>query len=652
MDVLVPNLVCIAGPPCIGKTTVAQSLRKHMSYGYINFGQFCHHRGLTTCEQKAKGLMSFLDRVACRNFILDGFPETQKQAKIVFETFGAPLKLFYVEAEKDEVHNRIYAHSQSAGQSSVDSMKAHFDEFLHQKDKLYSWLQSRPFFQSVNGRLNQEEMFITCRDAISPVVHFCNKSENKELFNHYIRKLEKKGFVYINLQKVIEAEISRGLPFSEELKQNQSTENIFALLRKIFYSEPLQNTKYIISNFPNDLQFLRRFPKEVCNFALMLHLTKNEGGLPEQQQENYSEEWLDIIGNYHASNQLVGIGINDPGIVDFHSEKRNRYGIIVGPTGTGKSAISKALDKADVLKVVYFKRFNEECIKRLTKDDVAPDEVPLPQVFGELNKDLSIAPADQLTLIDGFNLNDGNLDSLIQICGEPLFVLQLDADKDLVTQRYQAKTGTTELSEEDQETINKYVNSFSEITNKVNEMSKENSNLSIFDIDVSLPLTSTLDAVKSIFRKRLFLTRITSSSGDQEKLKHTVAWLCARYGYLFVDMESVLKEAKQNSSYDSMDPAAILKALQYRVNSSKKLERNVMLFNYLQADQVPEAESHFYPKSKDEVYFLEQNIGSIRACFNFCETPEKLDVDQILIPKVDKPVVIYIKLGSTEERRR
>lgn len=108
MDVLIPNLVCIAGAPCVGKTTLAHKLRRHMNYGYIDFKEFCKDRGFNTCEKKAKGLMTFLDRIPFRNFVIDGFPETQKQAKIVFETFGAPLKLFYIEAEKDEVFNRIY----------------------------------------------------------------------------------------------------------------------------------------------------------------------------------------------------------------------------------------------------------------------------------------------------------------------------------------------------------------------------------------------------------------------------------------------------------------------------------------------------------------------------------------------------------------
>jgi adenylate kinase family enzyme len=487
------------------------------------------------------------------------------------------------------------------------------------------------------------------------VIHFCNKSENKELFNHYIRKLEKKGFVYLNLEKIIEAEISRGLPFSQKLKNDRSTENIFALIRRIIYAEPLQNQKFVISNFPNSLDFLERFPKEVCPFGLMLHIQKNEGGDPESQLENFAEDWLKVIGNYHSLNRLVGIGLNDPGIVDFHSEKRNKYGLIIGPTGTGKTAIAKALEKAGVLHVVKYKKFYEECIKRFTKDDQAPDEVPLPQVFSELNKDLQAAPVDQYTLLDGFNIQDNNhLESLIKACGDPLFVLRLDADKDLVTKRYTAKTGATDLSEEDQENINKYVAAFTDLSHKVNELAKENSNLVIYDIDVGIPLSKTLDAVKSIFRRRIFLTRITSSRFSQQEVKHVMAWLCAKFDYLFVDMDSVHEEARASTSYSHHDPQAVLNIVKFRINAAKRLQRNVMLFNYLQADKSSADHDHFYPQSKDEIFFLEEHIGKIRACFNFTDAPEHLDFPRTLVPKQDKPVVDAFDEESSQKafRRR
>jgi adenylate kinase family enzyme len=137
-----------------------------MNYAYINFPDFCNARHLRTCEEKAKGLMTFLDRVACRNFILDGFPETQKQAKIVFETFGAPLKLFYIDLEKDEVHNRIYAHTHGNHHSAVDNLKSEFESFLNHKDALYAWLRDKKYFQSVNGLLSKDGMFNFCRDTL------------------------------------------------------------------------------------------------------------------------------------------------------------------------------------------------------------------------------------------------------------------------------------------------------------------------------------------------------------------------------------------------------------------------------------------------------------------------------------------------------
>lgn len=667
IDVLTPTFVCIAGPPCVGKSTLSHKLQKHMNYGYIDFKEFCEFRGLDTCEKKAKVFMEFLDRVPFRNFVIDGFPETQKQAKIVFDTFGSPLKLFYLEAEKDEVYNRIHAHTKDhKGGNIKDKLKQEFDEFVLVKDDLYNMVKDKKYFQSINASTqNADRVFLQCRDILSPVVHFVNRNENKDLFNHYIRKLEKKGFMYINLEKVIEAEKARGTPLAQKLNHVRSIENIFELLRKILYSEPLQNKKFIISNYPNNLEFLNRFPKEVCKFQLMLHFTQNEGGDPDSQDKNFSEEVKEIVGSYHSGGKLVPIGVNDPGIVDFHSEKRNRYGIIIGAPSTGKTVIAKALGKAEIVKLVTFDKFKEECIKRLTKDDNAPEDVPLPTMFAELNKDLQAAPEDQFTLIDGFSWNDANLDALVKACGEPLFVLRLEASRDLLVKRFMTKSGITELSEEDNENINKSVTAFNDTSNRINEWAKENSNLTIYDVDITLPQANTIEAVKSIFRKRIFLTRVHSNHLDYEKLKHHMAWLCAKYDYLFIDMSRISDIVKKKNPYGARDPQALLDVVKQTINSSKRMCRNVMIFDYLRADLAGDKHTHHhsnhkerqahaqhhdadhhdnhdrpaYPNSKDEIFLLEQYLGKIRCCFNFVDSPEHLEVEQVLVPKPEKPVV-------------
>ena len=668
IDVLTPTLVCIAGPPCVGKTVLSHHLQKHMNYAYLDFSEFCRARSLDTDERKAKVLMDFLDRIPFRNFVLDGFPENQRQSKIVFETFGNPLKLFYLEAEKDEIYNRIHFHTRDHSDTrKKDQLKAEFDSFVRVKEDLQNFVKDKSYFKSIDASNSADRVFSLVRDELSPVIHFVNRNENKELFNHYVRKLEKKGFLYINLDKIIEAEKTRGTPLAHKLASGNSTESIFELMRKVLYAEPTQNKKFLISNFPNSLDFLKRFPKEVCKFNLMLHFTANEGGDPEQQEKNFSEEYINVAGNYHSLGRLVPIGINDPSIVDFHSEKKNRYGIILGGPTTGKTVIAKALGKGGVVKLVLFDKFKEECIKRLTKDDVAPEDVSMPALLNELNKDLQAAPTDQLTLLDGFTWIDTTLDQLTKICGDPLFVLRMEANRDLLLKRFQTKSGVTELSEEDNENINKSLAAYNDISNRVSELAKSNSNLNIYDIDVSLPQANTIEAVKSIFRKRIFLTRCHSDNLNYQALRNTMGWLCAKYDYLFIDMEMIFNEIRKKNSHSHavQDPNAILELIKNKVLSSKKFSRNVMIFDYLKADisgkhggKGHRKEEHHgqdhsnhhdnhtasqsYPNSKDEIFLLEQSLGKVRACFNYTDKEEVLEVQEVLIPKPEKPVVVFI----------
>ena len=586
-------------------------------------------------------LMAFLDRLPSRNFVLDGFPQTKKQAKIMFESFGSPLRLFYLEAEKDEVHNRIHSYAASSSQVSATRLKSEFDEFLTHRTDLQGFLAGKPFVTSVSSQQSPEAVFRKCRDELSPVVHFCNKHENKELCGHFIRKLEKRGFMYISLEKTIDAEISRGLELGQRLKESRSTENIFELLRRILYGEPRQNKKYVIANYPNDLGFLQRFPEEVCEFGLILHFTKTEGEDADNQYVNFEDEHLEIVGHYKADGRLIPVGVNDPGIVEFHSEKRNKYGLIIGPLTSGKTVLAKYLKKEGLVRAYFFDKFKEQVIKRLTKDDVTPDDVSLAQVLAELNKDMQQAPADHYFLLDGFNWAEGsNFETLIKTCGEPLFVLRLDSPKDLVVKRYMEKNGISEaLSDEDNENLNKAMSVYQEVAGKIEEMLKENSNLTVFDLDVGIPEANTKEALKRIFRKRIILTRITATSVDQARLKKVVAWLCAKFDYLFVDMDSVMREVAEKNPFGVKEPQNILENIKYRVESNKRMVRNVLIYNYLQSD-LRTAETEFYPNSKDEIFYLEQHIGKIRACLNFVNQPENLLVEETVIPKVEKPPVV------------
>ena len=194
-DALKPNLVFVVGPTCVGKTTLSQSMARHMSYTYLNIEQLFKVNGWVTCEAKVKGLRCFMEFCKYRNFVLDGFPQTRKQAKIFAEHFCEPLKLLHLQLDKDEVNNRMTNNISSP--KEIQQKTSEFNAWLAIKNDLISYVEKQPYYHKISALSDKDTIFRAAMCNFNPTVLMANGCDNPELASALTKKIEEeKGFIH------------------------------------------------------------------------------------------------------------------------------------------------------------------------------------------------------------------------------------------------------------------------------------------------------------------------------------------------------------------------------------------------------------------------------------------------------------------------
>jgi len=165
-EALKPNLIFVIGPTCVGKSELAQEMARHMSYAYMDVDTLFKVNGWTTCESKVKGLINFMEFCKHKSYVLDGFPQTRKQAKIFTETFCEPLKLLHVHLDKDEVKNRmVHAYSDPA---QITAKTAEYNFWLQNKNELVGCVEKCGYYQKLSGLADKRTVFKNAMKNFNP----------------------------------------------------------------------------------------------------------------------------------------------------------------------------------------------------------------------------------------------------------------------------------------------------------------------------------------------------------------------------------------------------------------------------------------------------------------------------------------------------
>lgn len=570
-----PVVITVTGATNLGKTTFAKKLAGHLDYSFIDCEIFFKHRGLRGTEEQVMALSEFLEEAPYRKFVLDNFPTTKRQAKIFYKTYDAPFAIFDITAEKDVVYDRIY---QTHSEENIEKVKARFQKYLEEKDALLDFHSSlETGYFKLDGTCSTEKLFKTAMKCIFPQFLVANTKENPELGQSLLSQLEEKeNYMNLDFEVLIESEKRRGTKLGERLALEWTPELVFPFLRKVFFQDPSQNNKFILSNFPNDLKFLQRLYEEVCPFSKVLYFTNNEGGTAATESQNFSSEWVDIVGHYYSKNMLVAIGADNVDQILFYLEKRNKYGILVGGTNTGKTVIAKSLYKKKLVNLIRLEKYKERLIKRLSTDDEPKDEVSYEEVLHHLNLDMQSAPEDQVFLLDDFPFVDGGLDKVMKAVGPPLFVLKMSADAELLLSRFRKKNNMgeeDEFSAEDKELYAQSQQNLNQINDRIEDLREESPLITIYEIDVSAAEKKTLEVVGQIFKKRIILTRCANKDLNQDRLLNRVSFLSARHGYQFISMQKVLEEVQSRNDYQVRNPHQVIDFIKQIAESNKTFSR-------------------------------------------------------------------------------
>jgi len=178
------------------------------------------------------------------------------------------------------------------------------------------------------------------------------------------------------------------------------------------FSDPKQNNKYVISNFPSSVQFLQSFEDFCCPFEFLLYFTQCPGDTQERREQNFREEFCESISEYHTRGKLVEIGRDCLDSIEFYCHKQNKYGIIVGAQYCGKTTIANSLKIGSGLTVIQYESYHEELCKKLSTDDNPVESLPLSEVYKHLNKQMKDASESFTYLLDGFKSDDGEFEKL------------------------------------------------------------------------------------------------------------------------------------------------------------------------------------------------------------------------------------------------
>eukprot|EP00825_Cyclidium_porcatum_P024772 TRINITY_DN2712_c0_g1_i1.p1 TRINITY_DN2712_c0_g1~~TRINITY_DN2712_c0_g1_i1.p1 ORF type:complete len:1021 (-),score=266.12 TRINITY_DN2712_c0_g1_i1:130-3192(-) len=659
--IIKPNLIFFMGPPAVGKSTCAQELAKKIKYSYISLDAFKKQNKCKDETEMTDKLIKYLDSMPSKNAIIDGFFLNPKSVTVFLKNFTEPLYLFYLDSPKDEIYMNISKYYQTEKEKT--QLKLDYENYVKTRKEIISIFEKKPYFKIIPAVDTIQNIVKKIMDIIKPLLLITFVHHNADLAEQYCEQLEKqRGFVYVDLDAFIDLELDRNTKLNKKyqayLMQGQKPIDFqVELLAKIIFSNPLHK-KFIVKNLNDQQECFDQVQSQLFNIDYLVNFVQ------PQQQFSYFHTMKPYLV-FYKNGKYIEISENKLDILDSYITKKTKFGIIVGPSASGKTTLSKHVAQQFSFELIEWEATNTVIKEKYSTPEEPIEEVTYNLVEKYLVDKLDPNKATNTFILDGFPYSNEQLQTLLKKVGLPSFIINLKLDKEHLVKRYRLKEQQEVEGEVDEETSNKidgFLAKANEGTQFFTDLSQKNFGVSLYNIDANISLDSTKKALNNIFFKRVYIVNDQVPLDTHDMLDHKLIFLnfCFAKKIIFVDIADLINKYKSKyqqidsqfqmrwTKLDSLHPSIyspdlVVKIIKEYLSTLAFEPRDILLFGYPASDTKLDEKSKkekLFPRPSDEMLYIEKMIGSIRLSLLLTDVKQNYEMwDEIwdLVKPVEQP---------------
>ena len=556
---MLPKTMFLLGQKASGKSAVAKNMVERATMKHIDFTKWVVEQQLedqddeTVCLQ----LIQTLAEEQQARVVLEDFPKNEFQAKFFLRNCTPPSNVFYLSCSIDVSQARINSlDEKNADYVSSIQLSKDIKTFCDASKSLLPYLKQSTNFAEINTEGNFDKTMEQVNSRFEPcVIHIRPGAKSEALRKEITQKLcSDHDFMNLDVSELVKGEIMRQTSIGLEMHQMDvqgkpiPANMIVRMLQKIIYCGRKNQSKFILTSFPETIDQVREFEKNCSKIQTVIYSTADE---PVVEIANNNLGSYNIDSQFQKEFRLATMNCWDFSVFQEKLGNKVEFGVMLGQSLSGKTTLAGIMkNKMDFI-LIDMKAISELVRDGMKNEEGEPFEgdIPVKSVEDEVVKIVEqhqAAPGKKKYLFDGFiHKEPQEFIKFLSKFGMPSFILKLKSSDKFLKERFCKKNEVEEFPEDQIEVFKE----LQEVDVKAKKAFDDGflafaGRCSMLDLNTDNSLETTSKQLMSLFAPQIILVNHEKSL-DIDTVSSNLA---IKYNMIYVSAYQVIAEHIKNNT--------------------------------------------------------------------------------------------------------